>query len=139
MTGTFAAESFQPVHDDDSFARLFAPRRFTVGVFFPIEAFQGDQLRLHDQKHLALRAETLSYSALWFQPRNFRSSTSTWGARRRRGSRRNSARISCRNPRPSHRARWMYECGWPPAAVTTPAFKLDIDGGIRRDAKNRHA
>jgi len=89
MTGTFAAESFQPVHDDDSFARLFAPRRFTVGVFFPIEAFQGDQLRLHDQKHLALRAETLSYSALWFQPRNFRSSTSTWGARRRRGSRRN--------------------------------------------------
>ena len=67
MAGTFTARSSPAVHDGDSFARLFAPQQLTVGVFFPIEAFQGDQPRLHDQERLARRAETLGYGALWFR------------------------------------------------------------------------
>jgi len=54
-------------HDSLAFERMFAPRRLTLGVFFPIEAFLGDRPTMSDQVGLARRAETLGYAALWFR------------------------------------------------------------------------
>jgi luciferase-type oxidoreductase len=47
------------------FQRMFAPDRLTLGVFFPIEAFSGDQPTMLGQEGLASRAEALGYAALW--------------------------------------------------------------------------
>lgn len=47
------------------FQRMFAPDRLTLGVFFPIEAFQLDQPTMRDQERLARRAEELGFAALW--------------------------------------------------------------------------
>jgi luciferase-type oxidoreductase len=47
------------------FRRMFAPGRLTVGVFFPIEAFQRDEPTMRDQERLARRAEELDFAALW--------------------------------------------------------------------------
>ncbi|HEU4853318.1 MAG TPA: LLM class oxidoreductase [Telluria sp.] len=44
---------------------MFAPDRLTLGVFFPIEAFSGDQPTMLGQERLAHRAEELGYAALW--------------------------------------------------------------------------
>lgn len=49
------------------FQRMFAPGRVTLGVFFPIEAFQRDQPTMRNQEHLAGRAEELGFAALWFR------------------------------------------------------------------------
>src|SRR5215218_4620982 len=46
---------------------MFAPRRLTFGVFFPIEAFPGDRPTMTDQVALARRAEALGFAALWFR------------------------------------------------------------------------
>jgi luciferase-type oxidoreductase len=51
--------------DCNGFQRMFAPDRLTVGVFFPIEAFAGDQPTMLGQEALARRAEELGYAALW--------------------------------------------------------------------------
>jgi luciferase-type oxidoreductase len=51
--------------DCKGFQRMFAPGRLTVGVFFPIEAFPGDQPTMLGQEGLARRAEELGYAALW--------------------------------------------------------------------------
>jgi luciferase-type oxidoreductase len=51
--------------DAKGFQAMFAPDRLTVGVFFPIEAFSGDQPTMLDQERLARRAEELGYAALW--------------------------------------------------------------------------
>jgi luciferase-type oxidoreductase len=51
--------------DTPGFQRLFAQGHLTVGVFFPIEAFQRDQPTMRDQECLAVRAEELGYAALW--------------------------------------------------------------------------
>ena len=53
------------VSDTPGFRRMFAPGRLTVGVFFPIEAFERDQPTMRDQERLAGRAEALGYAALW--------------------------------------------------------------------------
>lgn len=47
------------------FTRMFAPERMTLGVFFPIEAFSGDQPTMRDQERLAARAEALGFAAVW--------------------------------------------------------------------------
>lgn len=47
------------------FSRMFRVGRLTVGVFFPIEAYRGDEALMHDQERLAQRAEKLGYAALW--------------------------------------------------------------------------
>ena len=44
---------------------MFAPGRLTLGVFFPIEAFQRDEPTMRDQERLARRAEELGFAALW--------------------------------------------------------------------------
>jgi luciferase-type oxidoreductase len=49
------------------FRRMFAPGRLTLGIFFPIEAFPGDQPTMRDQERLARRAEELGFAALWFR------------------------------------------------------------------------
>lgn len=49
------------------FRRMFAPDRITLGVFFPIEAFQGDQPTMRNQERLARHAEELGFAALWFR------------------------------------------------------------------------
>jgi luciferase-type oxidoreductase len=53
------------VTDSKGFQRMFAPGRLTVGVFFPIEAFQRDEPAMRDQERLAQRAEELGFAALW--------------------------------------------------------------------------
>jgi luciferase-type oxidoreductase len=50
-----------------AFRRMFAPGRLTFGVFFPIEAYSGDQPTMVDQVRLAQRAEELGFAALWFR------------------------------------------------------------------------
>lgn len=39
----------------------------TLGIFFPIEAFAGDQPKMQGQERLAQRAEALGFAALWFR------------------------------------------------------------------------
>lgn len=55
------------VTEAHGFPRMFAPGRLTLGVFFPIEAFKGDQPTMRNQEHLARRAEELGFAALWFR------------------------------------------------------------------------
>ena len=49
------------------FETMFSPGRLTLGVFFPIEAFQGDEPTMRGQERLARRAEELGFAALWFR------------------------------------------------------------------------
>ena len=51
--------------DAMGFRRMFAPDRLTLGVFFPIESFAGDQPNMLGQEDLARRAEALGFAALW--------------------------------------------------------------------------
>jgi luciferase-type oxidoreductase len=44
---------------------MFAPDRLSLGLFFPIEAFERDEPRMLDQQRLALRAEELGFAGLW--------------------------------------------------------------------------
>ena len=53
------------VSDTPGFRRMFAPGRLTVGVFFPIEAFERDEPTMREQERLARRAEELGFAALW--------------------------------------------------------------------------
>ena len=53
------------VSDTPGFRRMFAPGRLTVGLFFPIEAFERDEPTMREQERLAGRAEALGYAALW--------------------------------------------------------------------------
>ena len=49
------------------FKKMFGRDRLTLGVFFPIEAFHGDQPTLRDQERLARQAEGLGFAGLWFR------------------------------------------------------------------------
>src|SRR5690348_8080037 len=51
--------------DATGFRKMFAPDRLTLGAFFPIEAFQGDEPTMRGQERLARRAEELGFAALW--------------------------------------------------------------------------
>lgn len=62
-----AANKTACVTEANGFQRMFAPGGLTLGVFFPIEAFKGDQPTMRNQEHLARRAEELGYAALWFR------------------------------------------------------------------------
>lgn len=55
------------VTEANGFQKMFAPGRLTLGVFFPIEAFKGDQPTMRNQESLARRAEELGFAALWFR------------------------------------------------------------------------
>jgi luciferase-type oxidoreductase len=47
------------------YASMFAPERLTVGVYFPIESFDGPEPAMQDQIELAQQAERLGFAALW--------------------------------------------------------------------------
>lgn len=49
------------------FVRTFNAGRLSLGLFFPIEAFQGDTPTMSHQVALARRAEAFGFSALWFR------------------------------------------------------------------------
>lgn len=53
------------VADSAGFRRMFAPGRLSLGVFFPIEAFERDEPGMRDQARLARRAEELGFAGLW--------------------------------------------------------------------------
>jgi luciferase-type oxidoreductase len=53
------------VDDNPGFRRMFRAAHLTLGVFFPIEAYRGDEPTLRDQERLARRAQELGYAALW--------------------------------------------------------------------------
>lgn len=46
---------------------MFALDRLTLGVFFPIEAFNGDRPTMQGQEALAVYAEDHGFAALWFR------------------------------------------------------------------------
>ncbi len=47
------------------YASMFAPKQLTVGVYFPIESFDGPEPTMQDQVELAQQAERLGFAALW--------------------------------------------------------------------------
>jgi luciferase-type oxidoreductase len=47
--------------------RVFRPENLTLGVFFPIEAFQGDTPSMNDQDALAIYAEQAGFASLAFR------------------------------------------------------------------------
>jgi len=49
------------------FQHTFKAGRLSLGLFFPIEAFQGDTPTMLNQVSLAQRAEELGFSTLWFR------------------------------------------------------------------------
>jgi luciferase-type oxidoreductase len=67
MVDIVASERVAGPTESRGFKRMFAPRLLRVGVFFPIEAFQGDEPSMRNQEQLARRAEELDFAALWFR------------------------------------------------------------------------
>jgi luciferase-type oxidoreductase len=61
----FTVNPSASVNDARGFQRMFAPARLTLGVFFPIEAFERDQPSMRNQEQRARRAEELGFAALW--------------------------------------------------------------------------
>lgn len=61
------ADNTAQAADSVGFRRMFAPDRLSLGVFFPIEAFERDEPAMRDQERLARRAEELGFAALWFR------------------------------------------------------------------------
>jgi luciferase-type oxidoreductase len=53
------------IDSSPGFRRMFVPGQLSLGVFFPIEAFQGDEPTMREQPSLALRAEELGFAGLW--------------------------------------------------------------------------
>lgn len=49
------------------FRKMFAEDRLTVGLVFPIEAYEGAFPTMRDQARLARRAEALGFAAVWFR------------------------------------------------------------------------
>lgn len=61
------ADKTARVTEANGFQKMFAPGRLTLGLFFPIEAFNGDQPTMRNQELLARRAEEFGFAALWFR------------------------------------------------------------------------
>jgi luciferase-type oxidoreductase len=59
------AKKAASIADSAGFRRMFTPGRLSLGVFFPIEAFERDEPGMRDQPHLARRAEELGFAGLW--------------------------------------------------------------------------
>jgi luciferase-type oxidoreductase len=47
--------------------RMFAPNKMTLGVFYPIEAFEGDAPTMKNQVHLTKLAEQYKFAAVWMR------------------------------------------------------------------------
>lgn len=61
----FKVDATARVEEAPGFRRMFAAGRLTLGLFFPIEAFQRDQPTMREQERLAVRAQALEFAALW--------------------------------------------------------------------------
>jgi alkanesulfonate monooxygenase SsuD/methylene tetrahydromethanopterin reductase-like flavin-dependent oxidoreductase (luciferase family) len=61
----FKVNAHARVEEAPGFLRMSAARRLTLGLFFSIESFQGDQPAMREQEQLALRAQALEFAALW--------------------------------------------------------------------------
>ena len=59
------AKKTATIRDSAGFRRMFTPDRLSLGVFFPIEAFERDEPSMRDQQRLARRAEELGFAGLW--------------------------------------------------------------------------
>jgi len=57
----------RPAQQAAGYQRLFGRERLTVGVFFPIESFQGDTPTMQGQVELGRFAEQAGFDALWFR------------------------------------------------------------------------
>jgi luciferase-type oxidoreductase len=53
------------VGDSQGFRRMFVPDVMTLGLFFPIEAYEQDTPTMRNQERLAARAEDQGFAALW--------------------------------------------------------------------------
>lgn len=49
------------------FSRTFTQGHLSLGLFFPLEAFDGDMPSMLNQVALAKRAEALGFCALWLR------------------------------------------------------------------------
>lgn len=56
-----------PYQEHRGFRRTFTPGHLSLGLFFPLEAFDGDTPSMLNQVALAKRAEELGFCALWFR------------------------------------------------------------------------
>ena len=56
-----------PYQEHRGFKRTFRQGHLSLGLFFPLEAFESDTPSMLDQVALAKRAEALGFSALWFR------------------------------------------------------------------------
>lgn len=54
------------------YQRTFEPGHMTLGLFFPIEAFEGDTPRMQNQVKLARQAEEAGFAALWVRDQRWR-------------------------------------------------------------------
>jgi luciferase-type oxidoreductase len=55
------------VQSGNGFRRLFVENKLTLGIFCPLESFDGDVPAMQDQERLAKMTEALGYAALWFR------------------------------------------------------------------------
>ncbi|RXD04819.1 LLM class oxidoreductase [Sphingomonas sp. UV9] len=58
-------ENASPRPFGPGYASMFAPDKLTVGLYFPIEAFDGPEPAMLEQVDLARKAERLGFAALW--------------------------------------------------------------------------
>ncbi len=59
------AENVGPSPFGRGYTSMFAQEKLTVGVYFPIESFDGPEPGMRDQIELAQQAESLGFAALW--------------------------------------------------------------------------
>jgi len=63
----FTLNHTRTIFNHPGFRRMFRQGALTLGVFFPIEAFELDRPRMLNQMELARIAEDANFSALWFR------------------------------------------------------------------------
>ena len=56
-----------PYQEHRGFSQTFTPGHLSLGLFLPLEAFDGDTPSMLNQVTLAKRAEALGFTALWFR------------------------------------------------------------------------
>lgn len=56
-----------PYTEQPGFARTYAEKCLTLGLFFPIESFTGPTPTMHNQAELARHAEAAGFAALWLR------------------------------------------------------------------------
>ena len=49
------------------FTKIATKGKLTLGLVFPIEAYNGSIAKMENQEQLAKRAEELGFKALWFR------------------------------------------------------------------------